>query len=113
MKRKMISLLLASAICVSVAACGSSDSAAANSTESGDSFAVTEPVTIEFWHTVEEQYRDELDALVAQFEEENLISKSDYHLHATFKQRLEAVHKLRLQHDRKLLCKVPGVNRST
>ena len=42
-------------------------------------------------------------------------SQSDcvLHLHATLSQRLEAVHKLRFQHDIKILCKVLGVNRST
>ncbi len=38
-------------------------------------FTETEPITITFWHTVEEQYRDDLQALVDQFEKENpLIS---------------------------------------
>lgn len=36
-----------------------------------DPYAVTEPITITFWHTVEEQYRDTLQQLVDQFEEEN------------------------------------------
>ncbi|WP_246419136.1 IS3 family transposase [Caproicibacterium amylolyticum] len=50
----------------------------------------------------------------AQLEEELLIlKKRDCHLHATLKQRLEAIHKLRFQHNIKLLCKVLGVNRST
>jgi len=35
------------------------------------------------------------------------------HLRATLRQRLDAIHKLRFQHDIKLLCKVLGVNRST
>lgn len=39
--------------------------------------------------------------------------KIDCHLHATFRQRLEAVHKLKFQHDIKTLCRVLGVNRST
>lgn len=41
------------------------------------------------------------------------LKKSDCHLHATLKQRLDAVHKLRLQHDIKTLCRVLHVNRST
>ncbi|WP_246419068.1 IS3 family transposase [Caproicibacterium amylolyticum] len=50
----------------------------------------------------------------AQLEEELLIlKKANCHLHATLKQRLEAIHKLRFQHNIKLLCKVLGVNRST
>lgn len=54
----------------------------------------------------------ELQKRMAQLEEENLIlKKSDCHLHATLEQRLETVHKLRFQHDIKLLCKVLGVNR--
>ena len=39
--------------------------------------------------------------------------KSDCHLHATLKERLEAVYKLRFQHNINLLCKVLRVNRST
>lgn len=42
-----------------------------------------------------------------------LYKKSDCHLHATLKQRLEAVHKLRFQHNIKTLCRVLQVNRST
>ena len=41
------------------------------------------------------------------------IKKSDCHLDATFKQRLNAVHKLHLQHKIKTLCRVLRVNRST
>lgn len=41
------------------------------------------------------------------------IKKSDCHLHATLKQRLDAVHKLRFQHDIKTVCRVLHVNRST
>ncbi|WP_243168001.1 IS3 family transposase [Anaerocolumna cellulosilytica] len=50
----------------------------------------------------------------AQLEEELLIlKKANCHLHATLQQRLDAVHKLRFQHDIKILCNVLGVNRST
>ena len=55
----------------------------------------------------------ELQKRNAQLEEENLILKSDCHIHATLKQRLDAVHKLRFQHSIKILCKVLRVNRST
>ncbi|WP_419002313.1 transposase, partial [Anaerotignum lactatifermentans] len=56
----------------------------------------------------------ELQKRNAQLEEENLIlKKSDCHLHATLSQRLEAVHKLRFQHNLKTLCRVLGINRST
>ena len=41
------------------------------------------------------------------------IKKSDCHLHATLHQRLDAVHKLRFQHNIKTLCRVLRVNRST
>ena len=42
----------------------------------------------------------ELQKRNAQLEEENLIlKKSDCHLHATLKQRLSAVYKLRFQHN--------------
>ena len=45
---------------------------------------------------------------------ENLyIKKSDCHIHATLKQRLDAVYKLRFQHSIKTLCRVLRVNRST
>lgn len=39
--------------------------------------------------------------------------KSDCHIHATLKQRLEAVYKLRNQYEIKTLCRVLKVNRST
>ena len=39
--------------------------------------------------------------------------KSDCHIHATLKQRLEAVYKLHNQHSIKTLCRVLRVNRST
>ena len=56
----------------------------------------------------------ELQKRNAQLEEELLIlKKSDCHLHATLQQRLEAIHKLRFQHDIKLICKVLNVNRNT
>lgn len=55
----------------------------------------------------------ELQKRNAQLKEELLILKKDCHLHATLQQRLDAVHKLRFQHDIKILCKVLGVNRST
>ncbi|MBR1487190.1 MAG: IS3 family transposase [Synergistaceae bacterium] len=41
------------------------------------------------------------------------MKKSDCHIHASLKQRLEAVHKLRYEHKIKTLCKVLNVNRST
>lgn len=41
------------------------------------------------------------------------LKKSDCHLHATLKQRLDAVHKLRFQHSIQTLCRVLRVNRST
>lgn len=41
------------------------------------------------------------------------IKKSDCHIHATLKQRLDAVFKLRFQHAIKTLCRVLRVNRST
>ncbi|WP_442953992.1 IS3 family transposase, partial [Parvimonas sp. M20] len=41
------------------------------------------------------------------------MKKSDCHIHATLKQRLEAVHKLRHQHKIKTLCRVLKVHRST
>ena len=44
---------------------------------------------------------------------ESHLKKSDCHIHATLKQRLDAVRKLRFQHSIKLLCKVLRVNRST
>jgi len=37
----------------------------------------------------------------------------DCHIHATLRQRLNAVHKLRFQHSIKTLCRVLRVNRST
>ena len=46
-------------------------------------------------------------------EEENLIIKSDCHIHATLKQRIHAFHTLRFQHNIKTLCRVLQVNRST
>ena len=56
----------------------------------------------------------ELQKRNAQLEEELLIlKKGDCHLHATLKQRLNTIHKLRLQHNVKTLCRVLGVNRST
>lgn len=39
--------------------------------------------------------------------------KSNCHLHATLERRLNAIHKLRFQHDIKILCKILCVNRST
>ena len=36
-----------------------------------DAYEVTEPVTIEFWHTLEEMYRDDFNELVDEFEKEN------------------------------------------
>ena len=39
--------------------------------------------------------------------------KSDCHLHATLRERLNAVHLLRYQHQIKTLCRVLRVNRST
>ena len=39
--------------------------------------------------------------------------KSDCHIHATLKQRLDAVYKLRNEHSIKTLCRVLRVNRST
>ena len=39
--------------------------------------------------------------------------KSDCHLHATLRQRLDAIYKLRFQHNIKTLCRVLRVNRST
>lgn len=48
-----------------------------------------------------------------QLEEDLLILKNDCHLHATLKQQLEAIHKLRFQHHINLLCKVLVANRST
>lgn len=39
--------------------------------------------------------------------------KSDCHLHATLKERLNAVHILRFQHRITTLCRVLKVNRST
>lgn len=41
------------------------------------------------------------------------LKKSDCHLHATLRQRLDAVHKLHFQHCIKTLCRVLRVNRST
>ena len=41
------------------------------------------------------------------------LKKSDCHIHATLRQRLDAVHKLRFQHNIKTLCRVLAVNRST
>lgn len=56
----------------------------------------------------------ELQKRNAQLEEENLIlKKSDCHLHATLKERLTVIHKLRFQHDIKTLCRALQVNRST
>lgn len=50
----------------------------------------------------------------SQLEVENIIlKKADCHIHATLKERLDAVHKLRFQHNIKILCKVLRVNRST
>ncbi len=49
----------------------------------------------------------ELQKRMAQLEEENqILKKSDCHIHATLKQRLDAVHKLRHQYDIKTLCRV-------
>ena len=39
--------------------------------EGNDVYEVTEPVTIEFWHTLEEMYRDDFNQLVDEFEKEN------------------------------------------
>ena len=55
----------------------------------------------------------ELQMRNAQLEEENLILKNDCHIHATLRQRLNAVYRLRCQHDIKTLCRVLNVNRST
>lgn len=44
---------------------------------------------------------------------ESYPKKSDRHLHATLKQRLNAVHKLRFQHPLMTLCWVLEINRST
>ncbi len=41
------------------------------------------------------------------------IKKSDCHINASLKQRLEAVHKLRHEHKIKTLCRVLNVNRSS
>lgn len=41
----------------------------------------------------------ELQKRNAHLKEENLILKKRCHIHATLKQRLDAVHKLRFQHD--------------
>ncbi len=42
-----------------------------------------------------------------------MILKNDCHLHATLEQQLDAVHKLRNQHDIKTLCRVLHVDRCT
>ena len=42
-----------------------------------------------------------------------LSKKSDCHIHASLKQRLDAVHRLRFQHRIITLCRVLKVNRST
>lgn len=56
----------------------------------------------------------ELQKRMAQLEEENqILKKADCHIHATLKQRLDAVHKLRHQYDIKTLCRVLRINRST
>ena len=53
----------------------SADTAAApaevTAAEGNDVYEVTEPVTIEFWHTLEEMYRDDFNQLVDEFENEN------------------------------------------
>ena len=50
----------------------------------------------------------------AQLEEEKPhLKKSDCHFHATLRQRLDAIYKLRFQHNIKTLCRVLRVNRST
>lgn len=84
--KKIISLMMAFVLCISMIACGNKDTATSkdagtptssatqnfdDTDTSTDPYAVTEPTTITFWHTVEEQYRDELQALVDQFEKEN------------------------------------------
>ncbi len=56
----------------------------------------------------------ELQIRNARLEEEIfIVKKNDYHFHSTLKQRLEAVHKLRFQHDIKILCKILDANRRT
>lgn len=56
----------------------------------------------------------ELQKRMAQLEEENqILKKAIDHIHATLKQRLDAVHKLRHQYDIKTLCRVLRINRST
>ena len=56
----------------------------------------------------------ELQKRMAQLEEENQILKKAIAIfHATLKQRLDAVHKLRHQYDIKTLCRVLRINRST
>ena len=42
-----------------------------------------------------------------------LFKKSHCHIHATLRQRSDAVHKLRFQHTVKTLCRILNVNRST
>ena len=53
----------------------SADTAAApaevTAAEGNDVYEVTEPVTIEFWHTLEEMYRDDFNQLVDEFEKQN------------------------------------------
>ena len=55
----------------------------------------------------------DLQKRMAQLEEENQILKSDCPIHATLKQRLNAVHKLCHQYDIKTLYRVLHINRST
>ena len=52
----------------------------------------------------------ELQKRNAALEEEDIILKSDCHIHTTREERLNTVHALRLQHKTSTLCKVPGVN---
>lgn len=55
----------------------------------------------------------QLQKKMSQLEEENIILKNDCHIHATFRKKLEVIHKLRNQHHIKTLYRVLRVNRST
>lgn len=47
------------------------------SSEQAKSIEITEPITIEFWHTVEEQYRGTLTSIIDDFQKENPLIKVD------------------------------------
>ncbi|MEG0852424.1 MAG: ABC transporter substrate-binding protein, partial [Angelakisella sp.] len=81
--KKVLSVLLAATMVAAMAGCSGGStgttppapapSAApeASAAPAADTYAVTEPIEIEFWHALETQYQPTVDKVVAEFEKQN------------------------------------------